>query len=363
MTHRDRVYCLALVIILALNIFSVLSYTGTVDFDAFMISGRQALASRNPYETVFPDDGFVVLAPNLNPPISVPFFAALAAHGGGALRWFWTAANAVLYVLMCAYLLRRYPAPNRAERALWLLNAAGFWYALLMGQISVLLMALYLAALWALETPRPLWAAIPIGLLVAIKPNFAVWPALLFLAGHRRLGLATGAIVAMLWSLPVALYGPSLYAQWLATARAHSLNTWHGNSSLIGFLGRLGMPQVGTLLSIALLAYAATWAWRTRPAVLQSAPVGVSVALLSAPVAWPGYTLLLWPHLLATADQRARWLLLATLLSVPWITLIAAAQLIPALSYVLGSLYIVPTIAIGAIGAQQIHATPRACNR
>ncbi|MGI5914903.1 MAG: hypothetical protein ACOX9A_00435 [Anaerolineae bacterium] len=74
--------------LLFFNIFTILVYTGDVDFDAFMISGRQALAGKNPYETVFPDDDLILCSPNLNPPISVPLFVTLATLDGPTLRWF-----------------------------------------------------------------------------------------------------------------------------------------------------------------------------------------------------------------------------------------------------------------------------------
>ncbi|HHX66338.1 MAG TPA: DUF2029 domain-containing protein [Chloroflexi bacterium] len=203
----------------------------------------------------------------------------------------------------------------------------------------------YLAALWALASPRPQWAAIPVGMMVAIKPNFAVWPALLFLAGHRRLALASGGIVAILWALPAVLYGPDIYIQWLSLLHTHaSPNTWAGNSSLYGLLGRLDAPLVGRILSVALLVAVAVWAWRVRPTFVRCTVVGISAAMLAAPVAWPGYTLLLWPHLFSEKRSRSRRLIISTLLVVPFSILSIILHYLPKLHLLTGSIYIVPIV-------------------
>ena len=66
-----------------------------------------------------------------------------------------------------------------------------------------------------LERKKEIWAGILIGLVVAMKPNFAVWPALLLLSGTYRPALASIATVAVVSAIPLAVFGPEIYRQWL----------------------------------------------------------------------------------------------------------------------------------------------------
>ncbi|MBC7908580.1 MAG: DUF2029 domain-containing protein [Rhodospirillaceae bacterium] len=267
-----------------------------MDFGSFMASGQAAGQGLDPYG-IYPLTfrvelpGFNSWNPNLNPPPSLPLFHLLSRLEPAFAFRLWWAISAVCYCAAVALLARR-----GWLAVLWAFALAGFWDSLVLGQIYLPLVLATVAAWCLLERDRVWSAGLLIGLVVAVKPNFTVWPALLLMAGHYRPVMAAMVSAALLAGFAVLLYGPQVYGQWLALVlndanRAVFLT----NASLSGLAQRLGVPSLGTLSSLGLLAWLAWWAWRRRLPVLQASALGLVGAVLASPIAWVHYTLFLLP--------------------------------------------------------------------
>ena len=95
---------------------------------------------------------------------------------------------------------------NRVEAlviAVWASALAGFWDTLFLGQIYLPLVLAGVAAWLLLERGAGLWAGLLIGIVVAMKPNFLVWPVLLLLSGHYRSAVAAFVIASAISLIPL----------------------------------------------------------------------------------------------------------------------------------------------------------------
>jgi hypothetical protein len=284
---------------------------GLLDFGSFVASGRAAAEGLNPYgiypltfHVSFP--GFEAWNPNLNPPISAILFQAFDWTEPQRAFRIWWGVSVALYGLAVLLLVRRYGEGMGSSLviALWLLALAGFWDTLVLGQIYIPLVVAGVAAWLLLERGHGVLAGMMIGLVVAMKPNFAVWPALLFLAGHWRPAVASGVTGAVIGAIPLAVYGPEVYRQWLTlVASDGDRAAFLTNASLAGIVARLGAPGLALPLSAAVLAVAALWALRRRPDAIRASEFGILGALLASPLAWIHYTLFLAPVLLRRFDR------------------------------------------------------------
>jgi len=292
------------------------------DFGSFVASGRAAGEGLNPYG-IYPLTlrvelpGFESWNPNLNPPISALLFQLFdLAEPHRAFRvWRWI--SVAFYAVTVLLLVLRFRGPEAPLFALWAFALAGFWDTLFLGQIYLPLVFAAVAAWLMLERGVGLWAGILIGIVVAMKPNFLVWPVLLFLAGHRRPALTGVAAAGAISAIPLALYGPEVYRQWfelIASDRERAL--FLTNASFAGLAARAGMPFLGTVLSLALLGGLAAWAFWRRPGVIPASSLALVAALLASPLGWIQYTLFLLPVFL-THWHRLAMRGVAALLIIP----------------------------------------------
>jgi hypothetical protein len=272
-----------------------------MDFGSFVASARAAREGLSPYG-VYPLTLHVVLPgfqswnPNLNPPVSALLFRAFDLAEPHITFRIWWAVSVLLYGLTVLLLLRRYEELPKLTIALWAFALAGFWDTLVLGQIYVPLVLAAAGAWLLLERGERFWSGFLIGLVIAMKPNFLVWPALLFLSGHRRPALVACATAAAISAVPLLWLGPEVYRQWLELilsdrGRAAFLT----NVSVTGLGERVGAPALGLAASVALLAGAAAWAFRHRPGALRASGLALVVSLLASPIAWIHYTLFLLP--------------------------------------------------------------------
>ncbi|HVL72196.1 MAG TPA: glycosyltransferase family 87 protein [Beijerinckiaceae bacterium] len=278
---------------------------GLWDFGSFVASGRAAREGLDPYG-IYPLTlhvslpGFETWNPNLNPPISALLFQAFdLAEPQTSLR-VWSALSVALYAAAVGLLLLRYgPELGPFEAAVllvWAFGLAGFWDTLFLGQIYIPLVLAAVLAWLLLERGRGAAAGILIGCVVAMKPNFLVWPAVLLLAGHGRPALWALATAAAISLVPILALGPEVYRQWLELVAAdRDRGVFLTNASLGGLAARLGAPALGTALGAALLAGLALWAWRRRPGLMEASTLALLGALLASPLAWIHYTLFLLP--------------------------------------------------------------------
>ncbi|NBJ10911.1 glycosyltransferase family 87 protein [Microvirga arsenatis] len=295
---------------------------GLWDFGSFVESGRAARAGSNPYG-VYPLTlhvqlpGFESWNPNLNPPISALIFQLFDVADPRAVLRVWRWISILFYGAAVLLLLRRFQGPQAPVIAVWAFALAGFWDTLLLGQIYLPLVFATVLAWLLLEREESLWAGVLIGFVVAIKPNFLVWPALLFLSGHRPVALAAAGTAAVISAVPLAVYGPEIYHQWLELVvsdreRAFFLT----NASFAGLAARAGVPALGIFLGLGLLAGLAAWAYWRRPNVVSVSGMALLAALLASPLGWVHYTLFLLPVLL-THWHRPAIRVVALLLIIP----------------------------------------------
>jgi hypothetical protein len=271
------------------------------DFGSFVASARAGAEGHNPYgihpltfHVVLP--GFDIWNPNLNPPVSVLLFRIFdTASPPDAFRWWW-AVSFVSYLLAVALLVHRYDGEHRWLLALWAFAAAGFWDTLALGQIYLPLVLAAAAAWLLLERGYAITAGVLIGCIVALKPNFAAWPAVLLLAGHVRTPLAAVACAAALSAVPLVTHGAVIYAQWAdVILEDDSRTAFLTNASIPGLAARLGIPVVGMVAAGAILALAAGWSFRRKPSPLEASALGIVAGIAASPIAWVHYTLFLLP--------------------------------------------------------------------
>jgi hypothetical protein len=292
------------------------------DFGSFVASGRAAREGLDPYgiypltlHVSFP--GFEAWNPNLNPPISALLFQLFDLADPHLSFRVWWALSVVAYGATVLLLLHRYRHRDRLTLFLWAFALAGFWDTLVLGQIYLPLVLAATAAWLLIERGEGAWAGVLIGLVVAMKPNFLVWPVLLFLAGHRVPALASVATAAAISAVPLVVMGPEVYRQWFELiASDRDRAAFLTNASLAGLTARIGSPTVGLVLGLALLAASAVWALRWRPSAARAGAIGLVLSLLASPIAWIHYTLFLLPVLFTHWHVRGMRLV-ALLLIVP----------------------------------------------
>jgi hypothetical protein len=299
----------ALCLITAVTAYSSLSGAGLYDYGSFILAGQASEKGLDPYgvhEGLVEESGLNLgfddrpYSPNLNPPVSIYPFRLLAGADPDVTRFGLRAVSAVVYVAACLALMRAYPWQRRPLAVLWLIAGAGFWYTLWMGQIYVLLFGAGLGAWLLLEKGQsPVLAGVLIGVTVAVKPNFALWPLMLLLAGHGWPALWAGITALLISAVPFVIEGPSIYGQWLDAARHYSRGAIAANGSLVGSAARLGFEPAGYALAGVLTLAGAVYAWRLRPGRMEASAAALTVTLLAGPLTWLGYTLFALPVLMS----------------------------------------------------------------
>jgi alpha-1,2-mannosyltransferase len=292
------------------------------DFGSFYASGEAARRGLDPYE-VYPLTLDAALgrgtgaAVNLNAPISLPLFQVVSVLQPAPARLDWLLATCAAYLATVGLLMWAYPSFRGPLTLAWALALTGFIETVLLGQVYALL-ALVSTAAWVLLMRRR-WSAAGglIGLTVAFKPNFVVWPVLLLVAGYRRAGLVSLAAAGAIGCVPMVLYGPRVYFDWLEALRLEQVNPQVANASVDGMLARDGAPPlVAVAAGLVLLATIAVLVWRRQPDTEATSGLALLALLLGSPLAWVGYTLFLLP-LIARA-RMTLWIVAAcALLCIP----------------------------------------------
>ena len=303
-----------LAFLLTLNIAGSLLWAldrqdGLQDLGSFLHSGAAHREGLDPYgyypslqpQPISPD------ALNLNPPVTVYLFDALSRLDTTVLRHAFLAGTAALFALGVLLLLRAYPDKRDPVVLLAVFSLAGLWH--LFGYLQ-LYAPLFLAAVGAwllMRRGEALGAALLIGLIVAIKPNFVLWPLFLLVAGHHRIGLASLATTAAISAVPLILDGPAIYGRWLSLSLSFDGLEWASNVSLMSIGARFGLDPLGYLAGLLTVVALLALQLRLRPSLLDSSTFGITATLLFGPASWAGYTLWLLPYLFAMCWNRAVW--------------------------------------------------------
>jgi hypothetical protein len=196
----------------------------------------------------------------------------------------------------------------------WLLLGPAASGTLVKGQDYAFLLGLSVGVWLMLKHERAIAAGICLGILVAAKPNYALWPIFLVFCGYTRTTKAAIVTTLILCCLPALLYGPGVYAGWLHILPNDPHWIFPPNVSLTGLAARFGHRIVGQVLSVVLLVFSCVLvAWK-RPSLEITSGIALCVAMLAAPVAWVHYSLVLAPVLLQRPWSKLLTCALAPLL-------------------------------------------------
>ena len=334
---------LVLVTAILVGIFSAFSSgRGLRDFGSFVAAGKAASNNQDPYG-VYKDtyqvtfDGSLVAAPNLNPPLSIYPFRIAAGLDAPTAKVALQISSLLLYAGIVLAFLRAHRENVTPLIVIWTFSVAGLWHTLGLGQIYIPILAA-VAGAWLLQPKHPAIAGLLLGLVIAFKPAFLVWPALLFLSGDRKISVTATATAAGLSLVPLLLEGPEIYRQWLSASSAFNGLEMPGNSSLVAIASRLGIPWLGLAASGLLIAGLAVWARLHHPTRRHISAAAIIGALMLGPITWSGYSLFALPVLLSRRWFGWEWAA-ALLLCVPFGLAFDYAAFSPAANVLLGSLY------------------------
>ncbi|HEY3061585.1 MAG TPA: glycosyltransferase family 87 protein [Chloroflexota bacterium] len=256
------------------------------DFGSFYASGLAATEGLDPYR-VYPLT--MNAAVNLNPPPSLLLFAPLTMFPPGTGRTWWFIAT-VLAVVATVIVLRVGPP----YRPVWVLASAPFWETVSLGQIYALL-ALPASIAWVLVDRRPVVSGLLMGLVAAIKPNFLLWPGLLAISGERRVAVVAFGTWAALNAVAAAVFGPSVFGQWLAVISQEGANGTPANAALAGVLARVGWPAAIPVVDVLGVVGLVVLVLGRRPTPRNVSSLALIGLLVFSPLAWVGYGLFLLP--------------------------------------------------------------------
>lgn len=302
-----------------------------LDFGSFYAAGVKLANGENPYdpnseyifEINFDRFGAGGRMANLNPPISVLLFQMLPEFEPLTAMVTWQIVSIVLYAVSVLLLVEAYRPYISPSRFIWAFVLAGFWHTIVLGQIYIpLLLFTVLAWVW-LKSGRYWLAGIVMGLLVAIKPNFVIWPLMLFFSGYMIAAVTCILTGIAISSIPLLIWGTEIYRQWFgASALRPETLIMPGNSSMVGLTARFDSVTAGVLLS-ALLILALFYLVRYRSmANLHQmeyiSALSIIVSLLVSPISWAGYTILLLPIFFSLRTWTVPVIVSALILAVPF---------------------------------------------
>jgi hypothetical protein len=240
-----------------------------VDFEVYRTAATRALAGEPLYRV---DDGhyrFKYL------PIFAMVTAPIALVDREAAKAIWFALSAGLLTAFLRWSVRALPERRRSDRVLLLLTmlfmAKFYAHELLLGQTNIVLGALLVGSLLAVQIDQPITAGVLIGAAAFVKPYaLLLLPWLAFTYGMVPLAAAVGVLAAGLVA-PAVLYG------------------WSGNiTQLVAWYRTVTTTTEGNLLGADNISLAAMWAkWLgigTAASVLATLTTGAVLGLVA--VVW-----------------------------------------------------------------------------
>jgi hypothetical protein len=287
-------------------------------FGSFWASGWAAAHGLNPYAVypltwvfALPGHPGNVVDLNLSPPALLPFFEAMAWLRPELAAGVWTLISVALLIGSGALLVWHHRGSVQHRQILWFLLARAMFNTLWLGQDYSLIIALATGTWVLLERDRQMAAGVALGLLIAAKPNYALWVLLLVFCGRWKASAMAAGVAAVLCALPLVLQGPGIYGEWMRAVAGDPHWFFPNEVSLIGLATRLGHARVGEACAVVLLIAAfAIVVWK-RPSLRVTSGVALSVGMLASPLAWYQYAMLLAGPLLA---RRWGWAMSVVLL-------------------------------------------------
>jgi hypothetical protein len=301
-----------------------------IDFATWRQAAVRALDGEPLYR---PDDGHYQFKYFPASALMMAPFAVFQLETG---KMIWFAVSVGLLAAFLRWSIAALPERRHSERLLlWvtvILMAKFYAHELLLGQTNLLLGAMLVGALLAVQIDRPVVAGGLVGAAVFVKPYALVLVPWLFVTQGLAAGLtASGVILAGLVA-PAAVYGwkgnSELLAGWYRTITESTSPNLLGNDNVsvasmwakwIG-PGELaaGLAVLTSAAALSLVVFA--WRWRrgvSTPEYLEFALLMLLVPLLS-PQGWDYVLLLATPAVVCLVD---RWRELAR----PWQWVLGAA--------------------------------------
>jgi hypothetical protein len=298
----DCALFLVMILILGVNIAWTFRTSDPKDFGSFFASGKAFLSNLNPYGYDYPSVFHVYLgnkdvpSPNLNTPVSLyltSLFSFIPLKIGFPT---WQVFSMLLFFLSLFLLSKSFSIPK--WRFFWAVCFAGFWHTIEAGQIYVVLF-FFMTIAWILNKKKKyILSGIFLGLIVAIKPNFALWMIILLCSGFFKIGISALITTVTVSLIPAFLHGLDIYYQWLFAASVYNGYDLSLNSSFFGLAARLGNIRYGYFPVIIILFFSFYVLYKKKPSETYVHLIGILLSLLCSPIAWPGYLILLIPVML-----------------------------------------------------------------
>jgi hypothetical protein len=184
-------------------------------------------------------------------------------------------------------------------------------------QIYAPLLLMMIGAWMLLRREKFVLAGLLIGIVIAVKPNYALVPLMLLAAGYGRIALPAITVAAGISAVPLVLEGPAIYREWLDLTVGFDGLEWTSNASLMAVGEHLGAPMIGRTLAVAVTLGILWVEKRYRPPPLDALTLALIAVVLFGPVSWAGYTLFLLPFLFSREWDRLTLISIAGL-SVPF---------------------------------------------
>jgi hypothetical protein len=298
-----------------------------MDFGSFLASGHEALAKGNPYnhenDLVF--TVYSVPSPNLNPPISILLFKLVASIKIDPIKvaMVWKIASLLWYIAIVYYLIKTHPESSKLTTILWVFTLAGFWQTVEVGQIYMPLVTVTLLVWDRLKKNKSVAAGMLIGLLIAIKPQFAIWAFFLFFTKQRTTSIISAITSVAISLIPFLVFGTEVYVQWVQAVTEYNGILLPGNTSLQSFFAHLGIPGIGITLSTILLLLIPVHIIIKKTGVMQASALSLVCISLISPYSWCGYTLFLLPVFFDQSTWSWKKQTAAGLLATPFLVILA----------------------------------------
>jgi hypothetical protein len=326
------IVCFYFIVVLMINVFPFLGgQPQPLDFSSFYASGVQIRNGENPYnpdsEYVwkfnFPRVGAGGKMINLNPPITAMIFGYISRFNLHQSFRTWQAVSTILFTGLIFVLTTLYKQNISPLIFIWSFTLVGFWQTLTLGQIYVFLLFFIIVGWVSIQRKKYVLAGMAIGLVVAIKPNFIIWPIFLLVSGYY-VTFITSVLSALLISLiPVLYYGIQIYEQWLeaSSLRIETL-ILPGNSSILGLTARFREIDAGIVISIILVCTLLYFSKRKTSGRMDYSEnvsaLGIMASILASPIAWVGYTIFLLPIYFSLKKWTYPVIISAAILSLPF---------------------------------------------
>ena len=275
------------------------------DWRSLMVSGQAISEGKNPYLSnektpLIPaydryGNSRDMVLQNLNPPAALFLFQIIAGINVQVSYWIWFVFSFLLFLTCIYLLLRSYPSPDWLQLSIWALSSTFFLYVLMVGQIYIQLAFISILAWLGLKNKQFVLAGCLIGLLIAIKPNFVIWPTALFLIGYYKTAIISGITFLMVSGFSALVYGINIFPDWFKVMGSAWWVNNPINMSIIGLLDRLNFTGIEVIVTVLIIIGFLAFVFWLRPPWEDVSGLSLAISLFISPFAWVYYAVFLLP--------------------------------------------------------------------